>query len=211
MTMTTKSDWRMIRVIEGIDLYDRIGEYDLIFVGTNINCNMAQGFQRKVMLNYPYAHVQNMLTKYGDVKKLGTIVECKSKGNPTFVLMYITKGNYRPDLKSDFLSYESLEKCISLSNVLYKGRKAACTLLGGSRFDGNGDRDAILEIMERCSPDISIDVYDYFQKTVCEEMREVRMEELALKEKDMSAYYKAVGERKAKAKELREKNGHAGY
>lgn len=211
MTMTTKSDWRMIRVIEGIDLYDRIGEYDLIFVGTNINCNMAQGFQRKVMLNYPYAHVQNMLTKYGDVKKLGTIVECKSKGNPTFVLMYITKGNYRPDLKSDFLSYESLEKCIALSNVLYKGRKAACTLLGGSRFDGNGDRDAILEIMERCSPDISIDVYDYFQKTVCEEMREVRMEELALKEKDLSAYYKAVGERKAKAKELREKNGHAGY
>ena len=201
----------MIRVIEGVDLYDRIGEYDLIFVGTNINCNMAQGFQRKVMLNYPYVHAQNMLTKYGDVTKLGTIVECKSEGNPTFVLMYITKGNYRPDLKSDFLSYESLEKCMLLSNVLYKGRKAACTLLGGSRFDGNGDRDTILGIMERCSHDISVDVYDYEQKTVREEMREVRMEELVLKEKDLSAYYEAVKERKAKAKELREKNGHAGY
>ena len=65
--------------------------------------------------------------------------------------------------------------------------------------------------MERCSSDISVDVYDYEQKTVREEMREVRMEELALKEKDLSAYYEAVKERKAKAKELREKNGHAGY
>ena len=42
-------------------------------------------------------------------------------------------------------------------------------------------------------------------------MKEVRMEELALKEKNLSAYYEAVKERKAKAKELREKNGHAGY
>ena len=210
-TTTRKKKTTMIDVKENIDLYEKIGDYDLIFVGTNINCNMAQGFQRKVMLNYPFVQEQNMLTRYGDLKKLGTIVECKEEGSPTFVLMYITKGNYRPDLQADFLSYEALDKCMALVNVLYKGRKAACTLLGGSRFDGNGDRDKILDILEKSSQNLSIDVYDYHQKTVAEELKEIRERELAIKAVDRDAYYRAVNERKRKAKELRAKNGHAGY
>jgi hypothetical protein len=84
----------MINIIKDIDLFDNVKDYDIVLVGTNIYCNLSQGFQRKVMLNYPYVQEMNMLTKYADKKKLGTILECKNEGNPTFLLLYITEGNF---------------------------------------------------------------------------------------------------------------------
>ena len=52
----------MIQIIKDDDLYNHINEHDIILIGTDINCMMSQGFQRKVMLNYPYVHNKNMET-----------------------------------------------------------------------------------------------------------------------------------------------------
>ena len=95
----------MINIIKGIDLYEHLDEYDVILIGTNLYCTMSQGIQLNVMLNYPYVYNKNLETKYGDINKLGTILECKSDGEPTFCLCFITKGyNFRPDLEKDFES-----------------------------------------------------------------------------------------------------------
>lgn len=201
----------MIKIIKDIDLFDNVKDYDIVLVGTNIYCNLSQGFQRKVMLNYPYVQEMNMSTKYADKKKLGTILECKKEDNPTFLLLYITEGNFRPDLKKDTLSYESLEKCIKLINILYKGMNIACTFLGSSRFDGNGDKDKILKIIENNSKNVNITIFDYEQKSRAEELKETREKELKLKEENADAYYEAVKKRKEEAEERYKNNGHARY
>ena len=202
----------MINVIKDVDLYDHFSEYDIILIGTNLYCTMSQGIQLKVMLNYPYAFERNLETKYGDIDKLGTVLECKSEGEPTFCLCFITKGyNFRPDKEKDYLSYEALEKCLNLINILYKGKNIACPLLGSSRFDGNGDKEKIYEIFNRTLKDVNVTIFDYFQKSRAEEMKEVRDNELAVKKVDREAYYKMVSERKKEADERFKKNGHRRY
>ena len=198
----------MIEIIKDIDIVNHFSEYDAILIGTNIYQQMANGVQLAVMLDYPYAYNKNLDTKYGDPKKLGTILECKEDGEPTFCLCFICKGNFRPDLCKDFLSYESLEKCLQLVNILYKGKRVATTLLGASRFDGNGDREKILDIFNRTIKDIDLTIYDYHQKSRDEITTEIYHKELEVKEKDYNAYYQMVKERKEMWEERFKKNGH---
>ena len=202
----------MLNVIKDIDLYDHLDEYDVILVGTNLYCTMSQGIQLKVMLNYPYVFNKNLETKYGDRDKLGTILECKEDGEPTFCLCFITVGyNFRPDLESDYLSYEALESCLRLVNIKYKGKRVACPLLGSSRFDGNGDKDRIYELFEKSMTDVDLTIYDYHQMSRGEEMKVWWSDEKEMKETDRSKYYEMVKERKQKADERFKKNGHRRY
>jgi hypothetical protein len=201
----------MIKVIKDVDLYNHVGEFDVVLVGTNNYCMMSQGIQLNIMLNYPYVYDKNLETKYGDPEKLGTVLECASEGEPTFCLCFICGGNFRPDLQKDYLSYESLEKCLKLVNILYKGKNVATTILGASRFDGNGDKEKILEIFNNCITDVNLTIYDYYQKSRSEQLNEVRNKELAVREKDRKAYYEMVRKRKKEADERFKKNGHRRY
>ena len=201
----------MIKIIQNEDIYNHLNEYDVILVGTNIYANMSHGFQRKIMLNYPYVLDANISTRYADKSKMGSILECKKDGKPTFILLFINEGNFRPDLKKDYLSYESLEKCIKFINILYKGKNVACPFIGTSKFDGNGDKDRVLEILSTNSRDINLTVYDYKQLSRTEELKKTREEELRIKEVDADAYYEAVKKRKAEADERFKNNGHARY
>ena len=202
----------MINVIKDEDIYWHFREYDIILIGTNIYCTMSQGIQLKVMLNYPYVYEKNLDTKYGDMDKMGTILECKSENEPTFCLCFIAKGyNFRPDLEKDYLSYDALENALKLVNIKYKGKKIACPLLGSSRFDCNGDKKKILRIFKKTLTDVECTVFDYFQKSRAEEMKEVRDRELAVKKEDRKAYYEMVRKRKEEAEERFKKNGHRRY
>ena len=201
----------MIKIENGKDLFDHIREFDVILIGTDIYCNMSQGFQRKIMLNYPYMLDANMSTRYADKDKLGSIVDRSKEGDPTFVLLFISEGNHRPDLKKETISYESLEKCMKLVNILYKGKNVGCTCIGASRFDGNGDKEKVLKILSENSSNISLTVFDYEQLSRSEELKKIRTDELKLKEVDADAYYEAVKKRKAEAEERFKKNKHARY
>lgn len=201
----------MINVIKDVDLFDHVSEYDAVLIGTNTYCTMSQGIQLKVMLDYPYVYDRNLETKYADPEKLGTIIECKSEGEPTFCLCFICGSYFRPDLQKDYLSYESLEKCLRLVNLLYRGKRIATTLLGASRFDGNGDKDKVMEIFNNTMKDVDLTIYDYHQKSRAEGMKEVREKELEVKKRDRAEYYRMVAERKKKADERFKKNGHRRY
>ena len=201
----------MINIIKDVDLYEHVDEYDAVLIGTNTYCTMSQGIQLQVMLNYPYVYDKNLETKYADPEKLGTIIDCKSDGEPTFCLCFICGGNFRPDLQKDYLSYESLEKCLRLVNLLYRGKKLAAPLLGASRFDGNGDRDKIMEIFNNTIKDVDLTIYDYHQKSRAEQMKEVREKELEVKKVDREEYYRMVAKRKKEADERFKRNGHRRY
>ena len=198
-------------IFENKDLFDDIGEYDVILIGTNIYCNLSQGLQRKVMLNYPFVQDKNMSTKYGDEKKLGTILECKEENSPIFVLIYINRGNFMPDISKEYLDYEALENSLKLVNILYKNKKIASTVLGNSRFEGYGNKDKILKMMSDFLPDVDLTVYDYEQLSRSEELKKTRERELKIKETDIDAYYEAVKQRKMEADERFKNNGHARY
>lgn len=201
-----------VAVIQDVDLIDHVCEYDAVLVGTNLYCTMSQGFQRKVMLDYHYVYEANMSSKYGDKEKLGTLLECKSDGEPTFCLCFITEGyNFRPDIMKDYLSYEALEKCLMLVDILYSGKKIACTMLGTSEFDGNGDKEKVMEIFNKCVTNADVTIYDYHQKSRHDEMKEIREKELEVKKVDREKYYEMVRERKCKAEERFKKNGHRRY
>ena len=201
----------MIDIIKGIDLFDHVGEFDVVLLGVNIYHTMSHGLQLNVMLNYPYVYDKNLESRYGDLEKLGTVLECKSEGEPTFCLCFICKGNFRPDLQTDYLSYESLEKCLKLINILYKGKNVATTLLGTSRFDGKGDREKVMKLFEDNITDVNLTIYDYEQKSRPEQLHEIKVKEQAMKKKDRDAYYKMVKKRKAEADERFKKNGHRRY
>lgn len=201
----------MFKILKGDDIFNHIKEYDVILIGTNIYSNMAHGFQRKIMLNYPYVLDVNISTKYADKSKMGSIIECKKEGNPIFVLMFINEGNFRPDIKKDYLSYESLEKCMKFVNILYKGKNVACPFLGTSKFDGNGDKEKVLEILSNNSSNINLSIFDYEQLSRSDELKKIRVAEIKLKEIDADAYYEEVKKRKAEAEERYKNNGHARY
>ena len=202
----------MVDIITEVDLFDHVSKYDAVLVGTNINYSMRHGFQRKIALNYPYVYDSNLSTKYGDLNKMGTIIECKKDNNPIFIICYINKNfNTRPDIIKDYLDYDALEKCIKLINVIYKGKNLATTMIGCSKFDGNGDKNKVIDIIKRNSNSINITLYDYVQKSKDEMYKEILEKEHLIKEKDINLYYKVVAERKEKEKTLKELNGRAKF
>lgn len=202
----------MINLIKDIDIYGHLNEYDVILVGTNVYCTMSQGLQLQLMLNYPYVYDKNLSTKYGDIEKMGTLLECKEDNKPTICLCFITKGyNFRPDLENDYLSYESLAQCLYKINIIYKNKNIACPLLGSSRFDGNGNRDKIYKMFNDILTDVNVTIYDYEQKSRSEMMKEVREKELEIKKQDRKKYYETVAKRKKEAEERYLKNGHRRY
>lgn len=202
----------MITIIKDVDLIDEIANYDIIIIGTNVYCTLSQGIQRDIALNYPYAREKNFTTKYGDINKLGTILECSANGEPTIVLAYIYRGYpYRRSMDEDYLDYKALKKCLKKINNKYKGKTIATTILGCSRFDGNGSKDIVIDLLNSELTDVNAIVYDFYQKSRDEKQIETRKKELELKKKDYRLYYEAVKKRKLEAEERYKRNGFARY
>lgn len=194
------------------DIFNHVGEQEITLVGTNLYASMANGFQLDVALNYPYVYEANMATRYGDIKKLGTILECKEEGNPTFVLCFVTKGyNFRPDLEKDYLSYDALANALRLVSAIYGDKSIASPIIGLSRFEGNGNKDEILSVYEKYLGDKNVVLYDFQDRSRAEKMKLMREAELKLKEADREAYYEAVRKRKMLAEERFKKNGRRRY
>ena len=148
----------MLNIIKDKEPIWETDKYDVILVGTSIYCMLTNGFQSKMRLKYPYIDAINDSTNYGDSRKLGKRLTIQ--GKPIISLMYI--ANY-PHRKRVFVDYDALEHAMATANAEFKGNKVLTTMLGCSRFDGNGDRDKVLEILKANSYNMDLDVYDYIQ------------------------------------------------
>lgn len=193
----------MITIKENIDIIDEVNRYDVILVGTNVYGKLTNGWQRDIKLKYPILHKVNIETRYGDISKMGNIVEVQVEESLKACLLYITKGyNFRPDLESDYLSYESLKECLQKINILYKGKRIACPILGSSKFDGNGDREKILNIFNETLTHVDATLYDYEQ--ISDKDKDLAMIKQIMgakteskQTKDVSKYHELVRQRKA--------------
>lgn len=156
-----------MNIVKDVDLIDDIDKYDVILVGTNAYHIMGNGFQRKVRVNYPLTYKANLNTKYADRGKVGDIVSVEVN-DITFVLCFITFGiNYDQTKGDDYLDYEALEKCLNEVKNKYSDKKIATTMIGCSRFDGNGDKDRVLKVIDNImGNNVNITIYDYEQLNI---------------------------------------------
>lgn len=148
----------MINIIKDKEPIWETDKYDVILVGTSIYNMLSNGFQSKLRLKYPYIEEINNSTNYGDLRKLGKRMTIQ--GKPIISLMYIAKY---PNSRREFIDYDALEHALSTANAEFRGEKVLTTMLGCSKFDGNGDKDKVLEIINRTANNLELDVYDYLQ------------------------------------------------
>lgn len=133
--------------------------FDVLLIGTSIYNRLDGGFQSKIKFKYPIVDEENNKTKYADVSKLGSRLTVGTV--PKISLMYIC--NY-PTTKQETLDYDALDRCLKTANAEFKGKKVLMTIVGSSEFDGNGDRDKCLKLIEENTKDLDVTIYDYEQK-----------------------------------------------
>jgi hypothetical protein len=159
----------MINIIKDVEPVYETEKYDVVLVGTSTHCMLSGSFQYKIGVKYPQVAEANNKTGYGDLRKLGkrvTVYDTK----PIISLLYMcTYPTRKPTV-----DYEALEKCLKTANNEFKGKKVMTCILGATRFDGKGDREKCLEILERCTPDLDVDVYDYNMLSRIEEYLKIR-------------------------------------
>lgn len=180
-----------MNIVKNKDLIWETDNYDVILLGTSIYCMLSNGFQSKMMLKYPFIEERNN-TRYGDISKLGERITIEEDNSPIISLMYICK---HPNKTKETISYEALEKSMRTAMAEFKGKKIATTVLGSSMFDGNGNKEKILEIMEECTKGYDIDVYDYKQLDKKDEIELIKRKIIAVKDSNPERYYEMWNKR----------------
>ena len=175
----------MLKIIKDKDPIWDTDKFDVILIGTSIYNQLNGGFQSKMKYKYPIVDEKNRETKYADFSKLGTRITIND--TPIISLMYIC-GYPRPNI--DTVDYDSLTKCLMTANAEFRGKKVMATILGSSQFDGNGDKDKCLKIIEDSTKDLDITLYDYEQKKRADEIREQKMYLKSLQYTDIEKYNK---------------------
>ena len=175
----------MLKIIKDKDPIWDTDKFDVILIGTSIYNQLNGGFQSKMKYKYPIVDEKNRETKYADFSKLGTRITIND--TPIISLMYIC-GYPRPNI--DTVDYDSLTKCLLTGNAEFRGKKVMATILGSSQFDGNGDKDKCLKIIEDSTKDLDITLYDYEQKKRADEIREQKMYLKSLQYTDIEKYNK---------------------
>lgn len=175
----------MLKIIKDKDPIWDTDKFDVILIGTSIYNQLNGGFQSKMKYKYPMVDEKNRETKYADFSKLGTRITIND--TPIISLMYIC-GYPRPNI--DTVDYDSLTKCLLTANAEFRGKKVMATIIGSSQFDGNGDKDKCLKIIEDSTKDLDITLYDYEQKKRADEIREQKMYLKSLQYTDIEKYNK---------------------
>lgn len=162
-----------INFIHDKPLIEDIFNYDVIIVGTGIHNALGNGFQYDIKINFPNVEKIVKETPYADVRKLGTVSVIN--GNPIFCVGFIHKGGYRKDLNPDFLDYNALNDVLTLIDNNFENKKIATTLIGCSNYDGNGNKEKVIEFFNGLSDKNEYYIYDYKQR----DYREVNNEKWA--------------------------------
>jgi hypothetical protein len=152
----------MITIVKDKPLIEDIFDYDIIIVGTGIHNALGNGFQYDVKINFPFVEEAVKNTPYADKRKLGTVTVINKQ--PMFCIGFIHPGGFRKDLTPDFLDYKALTEVLTLIDDNFENKRIATTLIGCSQFDGNGDRDKVLEIFSGLSDKNEYFIYDYEQR-----------------------------------------------
>ena len=157
----------MVTIIKNKEpIYDT-ENYDVVLMGVSTHNILMGNFQSKMAIKYPIVEKANNSTPCGDLRKLGKRITINDN-KPVISLMYICTY---PSRKDNFIDYEALENCLKTANAEFKGKKVLTTFLGSTKFDGKGDRDKCLKIIEDSTKDLDLFLYDFEPITIKEEIK----------------------------------------
>ena len=157
----------MVTVIKNKEpIYDT-DNFDVVLMGVSTHNMFMGNFQGKMAVKYPIIEKANNSTPYGDLRKLGKRVTI-DEDRPIISLMYICTY---PSRKDNFIDYEALKNCLRTANAEFKGKKVLTTVLGSTKFDGKGDKEKCMQIIEENTKDLDLYVYDFEQITIKEELK----------------------------------------
>jgi hypothetical protein len=164
-----------INFIHDKPLIEDVFQYDIILFGTGIHNALGNGFQYDVKINFPFVEEAIKKTPYADTRKLGTVEVIN--GSPIYCVGYIHRGGYRKDITPDYLNYDALKDVLFLVNHNFICKRIGLPLIGCSKFDGNGDKEKVIEMLNELSDENNNEyfIYDYEQR----DYREVNNEKWA--------------------------------
>jgi hypothetical protein len=150
----------MIKIIEKERLIDNIFDYDIVLVPMSNNNSMQHGFKHEVAINFPSVRYEANKTAYGDMRKFGTIDTFESN-HIQFCLCYMYTTPCYKQGGSDHVRYDDLRKCLYEVAERYNGYRIGMPVIGSSKYDGNGDRKRIFEIINETLSKLDVTVFDY--------------------------------------------------
>ena len=163
----------MVTIIPNKPLIEDIFDYDVILIGTGIHNTLGNGFQHDIKINFPFVEDALKKTPYADKRKMGTVTVVNT--TPCYCLCFIHSGGFNPYLNPVFLDYNALTDVLHLIDNNFENKRIATSFIGCSRFDGNGDKEKVLEIFNGLSGKNEYFIYDYEQR----DYREVNNEKWA--------------------------------
>ena len=167
------------------DAIFEVDRFDVVLVSATIYCMLHGGFGAKIRNRYPIVQEIDDVQPYADQRRLGTRVTIPIKGGPTVSLLYCCRY---PNRNRVYLDYEALEHALLTAAAEFKGRSIMCPWLGSSQWDGNGDKDKCMEIMEKCLGHLDVTVFDYQQYSYWQELRRIRNYMFDMKRKDRKRF-----------------------
>lgn len=151
-----------LNFIHDTPLIEDIFNFDIILLGTGIHNALGNGFQYDVKINFPIVEETIKKTPYADSRKLGTVTVINHK--PIFCVGFIHKGGYRKDINPVYLDYNALNDVLLLIDNNFENKRIGMPLIGCSQFDGNGDKDKVIELLNKLSDKNEYFIYDYNQR-----------------------------------------------
>lgn len=152
----------MVTIVKDKPLIEDVFNYDIIIVGTGIHNTLGNGFQHDIKINFPFVEDALKKTPYADKRKLGTVTVVKS--TPLYCLGFIHSGGYRKDLNPVYLDYQALNDVLHLIDNNFKNKRIASSFIGCSEFDGNGDKERVLDMFNNLTGENEYFLYDYEQR-----------------------------------------------
>jgi len=115
------------------DLVQSADNYDVIAHGCNNFCTMGRGIALAIKRRFPKAYEVDKKTRYGDIKKLGTIsvAECD---NVTIVNAYIQHHYTGRDV---LVEYHAVRECLREIKKRYSGKKIGLPKIGAGLAGGD--------------------------------------------------------------------------
>ena len=170
----------MVTIIKDKEAIYETDNYDVVLMGVSTHNMFMGNFQGKMIVKYPIVEEVGNSTPYGDKRKLGKRITIDDN-KPVISLMYICTY---PSRKSEYIDYAALENCLKTANAEFKGKKVMTTLLGATKFDGKGDKEKCLKIIEENTKDLDLYIYDFEQITIKDEINKQKKYISELKEKN---------------------------